>query len=72
MVPLPLTEWEPAELALQGGDTARFKLALALSPARSPVLDLVQETDISFIGGVPDTVRVLKACAYQRRVGNLS
>ena len=30
-----LTEWKPAEFALQGRDAARFKLALALHPARS-------------------------------------
>ena len=42
-----LTEWKPAEFALQGGDTARLKLALAPHPSRSPVLDLVEESSIT-------------------------
>ena len=51
-----LTEWEPAELALQGRYTASFKLALALRPARSPVLDLIEEGSISLGVRVPHAV----------------
>ena len=56
MVPPPLTKWKPAELALQGRDTASFKLALAFSPPCSTILDLVQELNISLVGGVPNSV----------------
>ena len=65
MVPPPLTERKPAELLLQGRDTASFELALALCPACSPVLDLVQKSSISPVGGVPNTVGVLKTWSYQ-------
>ena len=56
MVSPSLTEWKPAELALQGRDTARFKLALPLRPARSPVLDLVEESSVSLGVRVPNAV----------------
>ena len=64
MVPPPLNEWGPAELVLQGSDTARFKLALAFCPARGPVLDLVQQSGVSLGGGVPNAVRVLNTWSY--------
>ena len=51
-----LIEWKPAEFALQGRDTARFKLALALRPARSPVLNLIEESSISPGVRVPHAV----------------
>ena len=51
-----LTKWKPAKLALLGRDAARFKLALALRPARSPVLNLIEENSISPGVRVPHAV----------------
>ena len=71
MLSPPLTEWKPAELLLQGRDTATFEFALALCPACSSVLDLVQESNVSPSGGVPNAVRVLKTWSYECSVRNI-